>query len=225
MSIELKEVSFKYGSELVLDHISFSIKKGDYVGILGPNGSGKTTLMKIILGLLTPSKGKVIIKKEHIGYVPQRASFVDSMFPVTAYDVVAMQEPNREKIESALKKVSMYEDRFKRFQTLSGGQQQRVLIARALSKNPDVLILDEPTVGVDEKRQHEFYELLHTINAHGVTLLFVSHDISIISKYANKVACLNNHLSFFGTVKEFQKQETLFGKDNILLTHNHCCHD
>lgn len=224
-TIELQKVSFKYTVQPVLDNISFSIDKGDYVGILGPNGSGKTTIIKLILGLLKPTKGKIIKNFTSVGYVPQRGIFIDSMFPATVHDVIAMHEPHKEKIKVALKKVSMQHKEYERFQTLSGGQQQRVLIARALAKNPDLLILDEPVAGVDPKSQDDFYELLHKINADGVTLVFISHDISIISKYANKVACLNTELTFFGTVDEFKKHEHKFSKEHVALLHDHCCHD
>jgi zinc transport system ATP-binding protein len=212
--IEVKNISFSYTNP-VLENISFTINQGDFVGILGPNGAGKTTFLKLLLGLLKPQKGVITIKGKpstnalaHIGYVAQRSIITDDSFPATVYDVVHMgrlgahNSVSHEDIMHALDIVEMREFANEKISQLSGGQQQRALIARALVRKPKILILDEPTVGVDEKRQKSFFTLLKKINEQfGVTLLFVSHDHHGIQKIASHILVLNKTVQYFGLAK------------------------
>ena len=182
--IELDKVSFAYTTEEVVKDVTLQIHKGDYVGLIGPNGGGKSTLLKLMLGVLKPTKGTVKLFGQDIrhfkdwakiGYVPQKTYF-DINFPVTVEEVVAMGRygkrglfhfPTREdseKVKQALEQVEMYQFRKRQIGDLSGGQQQRVFIARALVVEPEVIFLDEPTVGVDVKTQQQFYELLRKLN-------------------------------------------------------------
>lgn len=222
--VEVKDLSFSFGSTEVLSKITFSINKGDFVGLIGPNGSGKTTLIKLLLGLYKPVKGIIKINNTNInrfsdwskiGYVPQKATNFSDTFPATVEEVVLTgclsqksfpkkySSKDRGSVLESLKKVQM-EDRIKnRIGELSGGQQQRVLIARALVAKPELLILDEPTTGVDQETQSKFYDLLGELNREGISILLISHDLGRITKYVTKVASLNKTLDFYGSHKDF----------------------
>jgi zinc transport system ATP-binding protein len=222
--VEVKDLSFNFGSTQVLSNISFSINKGDFIGLIGPNGSGKTTLIKLLLGLYKPLKGTIKINNNNIasfsnwskiGYVPQKATNFSDTFPATVQEVVLTgclsqkRFPKRyssKDINDALeflKKVEMQDHAKKRIGELSGGQQQRVLIARALVTKPELLILDEPTTGVDQETQSKFYDLIGELNKEGISILLISHDLERITRYVTKVASLNKTLNFYGTHKEF----------------------
>ncbi|HZE86843.1 MAG TPA: metal ABC transporter ATP-binding protein [Methylomirabilota bacterium] len=245
--IELQDIYYSYnGQENVLENISFSLHKGDYLGIIGPNGGGKTTLLKIMLGLIKPTRGTVKLFGENIkafkdwgriGYVPQKASHFDNNFPATAEEVVAMgryakrglfhfpTKRDREKVEQALEQVDMLSYKNNQVGELSGGQQQRIFIARALATEPEVIFLDEPTVGVDVQTQEQFYQLLKKLNRElDLTLVLVSHELDIVAKEATEVACINCKLVCYCTPKELLKHgsiEQMYGKDLRYILHNH----
>jgi zinc transport system ATP-binding protein len=222
--IRAENVSYKLGSTLVLENISLQINKGDFVGLIGPNGSGKTTLLSLILGLYPLQTGSILLFKKRIsefdewnriGYVPQKATNIKDNFPATVQEIVQMgllsskgfpkrfSNEDHEKVIGALRTVGMENYDKRRIGNLSGGQQQRVLIARALVSNPEVIILDEPTTGVDQATQKKFYDLLGELNNNGITIMLVSHDISRITNYVTKVASLNRKMVFYGTHDEF----------------------
>jgi zinc transport system ATP-binding protein len=227
--VRVENVSFGYGVIPVLEDVSFAISRGDFLAILGPNGSGKTTLLKVVLGLLKPFRGKVLImgrpqeefaEWSKIGYVPQKATHIDPFFPASVREVVAMafysrSGPSGRKrravggaIESALETVGMGEFYDWPIGRLSGGQQQRVIIARAIVNSPELLFLDEPTTGVDAVTQEHFFEMLHLLNeSRDITIALVTHDIGIVNKHVNKVACLNQRLVYHGTHKDFCQSE------------------
>ncbi|WP_022853807.1 metal ABC transporter ATP-binding protein [Thermodesulfatator atlanticus] len=243
--IEVKNLFFWYGNRLVLEDITFSVNQGDYLAILGPNGSGKSTLLKCILGLLKPQKGEIRLfgqpiekftEKWRLGYVPQRATaLVDPVFPLAVEEVVAfgllpkkkfprfITKKDHEKIVSALRKMEMEGFLSRRMSQLSGGQQQRVFIARALVSEPDILILDEPTTGIDAAAQERFYDLLGELNQKGLTIVIVTHDIGIVNKHVKQVACLNRRLVYHGTHEEFCSSPRLLQiiGDHHLVIHRH----
>lgn len=246
--IEVKNVSFSYDHNQVLKNISLTVHEGDYLGIIGPNGSGKTTLVKIILGLLKPTKGEIKLfgssclctnEWSQIGYVPQKAINFDPLFPATVYEVVAMgrygkkglfkqlNKDDRAIIQNALEQVEMLAFRDRLIGDLSSGQQQRVFIARALAGEPKVIFLDEPTVGVDTKTQERFYALLKRLNQEfGLTLIIISHDINAIAEEVTELACINQTLVYHGKPEEFFKgdyAEKLYGK-NVRFIHLHHDH-
>lgn len=225
--IELTHVSFSYTSqEKALDAITFSLHKGDYLGIVGPNGGGKSTLLKVMLGLLKPAEGSVKLFGQpverfkdwyKIGYVPQKTS-VEINFPVTVEEVVTMgrygkrglfhfpANEDREKVHQALKQVAIFELRNRQISDLSGGQQQRVFIARALASEPEVIFLDEPTAGVDVKTQKQFYALLRKLNKElDLTLILVTHELDIVAHEATELAYVNCSLGYYGNPEEFLK--------------------
>ncbi len=221
--LELKDVSFSYSSQPAVKSATFSMEKGDFLGVIGPNGGGKTTLVKLILGLLKPDSGSIRVFGEEIpkfrgwprlGYVPQKATNFDQNFPATVFEVASMGRFERaglmhqlskedyNAVENALKVVGMLGMRDKRVGDLSGGQQQRVFIARALAGEPELLLLDEPTVGVDAEAQHNFYALLKKLNKEfGMSLVLISHDVGMVSKYVNKLACVNINVEFHDVSK------------------------
>ena len=244
--ILVENVSFSFNGLEVIQNVSFAISPGDFVALIGPNGSGKTSLIRIILGILKPSTGRVVLLGEElsqftqwqrIGYVPQKATHMDPYFPASVREVVAMGLLSKKRfprlftrqdeavIDRALDQVDMKALKNRRIGELSGGQQQRVFIARAIVNGPDVLFLDEPTAGVDADTQARFYEMLADLNRkEGLTIVLITHDFGIITKHVNKVACLNQRLFFHGTHDDFCSssvvQELLHGEHH-LICHRH----
>jgi zinc transport system ATP-binding protein len=244
--ISVENVSFSFNGLEVIQNVSFAILPGDFVALIGPNGSGKTSLIRMILGILKPSTGRIVLLGEElsqftqwqrIGYVPQKATHMDPYFPASVREVVAMGLLSKKRfprlftrqdeaaIDRALDQVDMKALKNRRIGELSGGQQQRVFIARAIVNGPDVLFLDEPTAGVDADTQARFYEMLADLNRkEGLTIVLITHDFGIITKHVNKVACLNQRLFFHGTHDEFCSssvvQELLHGEHH-LICHRH----
>lgn len=232
----------RFGDNEVLRNISFTIPHGDYVGIIGPNGSGKTTLLRILLNLQRASSGTVewfgsqdfTTAAGRIGYVPQRVDLEPSI-PLTVDEVVRTGHVRRgSTIFSSVRKhdrKKAYELtetghlRKRMFAELSGGERQRVLIARALTGRPDMLILDEPTTGIDVAKQAQFYQFLKELNTiHGVTILFVSHDIDVITEQAKTILCLNTELVCHVAAKDAISSEhlmKLYGGHEKYVLHHH----
>jgi zinc transport system ATP-binding protein len=211
--ILLDDVWVQYNGVPVLEGVNLSVRERDFIGIIGPNGGGKTTLLKVLLGLEQPVHGRVRVlgkppreARRSIGYVPQQAEF-DREFPVSVWDVVMMgrigrrglfrryNRDDRRAVSDALAKVDMLDHRDEPIGPLSGGQRQRVYIARALTSDPEILLLDEPTASVDSRVMGNVYGLLQELNEH-VTIVLVSHDVGIISSYVKTVACLNRRLIY-----------------------------
>ncbi len=243
--VEIEEVGFAYGEVPVLEGINLTVEPGDFLGIIGPNGSGKTTLLRIMLGLLPPSTGRVrLFGKEpsafrewgRLGYVPQKAT-LDPALPATVHEVVASGlvptlglfrragAAERRRIDDVLTHLGMPSHAGARIGALSPGQQQRVLIARALVSDPELLILDEPTGGVDPEAQTSFYALLHHLNREReVTLILVSHDIGVVAKEVTRLACLNRRLVFHGRPGDFLSDAALaalYGPSVRVVSHDH----
>lgn len=214
--IKISNLYGGYDHETVLEDINLKVHENDFIGLIGPNGGGKTTLLKIILGLLSPKKGSINVMgqepksgRQHIGYVPQFTVF-DSDFPISVFDVVKMGRLSKKRlfkpftaqddeiVEEKLAWVDMLDYKNRGIRELSGGQRQRVYIARALATEPELLLLDEPTISVDFESRGKIYELLHEINLQGVTILLVSHDLNVISRYVKSIGCLNRQLHYHG---------------------------
>jgi zinc transport system ATP-binding protein len=243
--VELEDIAFGYGEVPVLEGINLTVQPGDFLGIIGPNGSGKTTLLRIMLGLLEPTRGTVRLfghpppsfrQWGRLGYVPQKAT-LDPALPATVHEVVAtglvptlglfgrISGRQRQRIAEVLGHVGMHAHATARIGALSTGQQQRVLIARALVSNPELLILDEPTGGVDPEAQTSFYALLQHLNRErDVTLILVSHDIGVVAKEVTKLACLNRRLIFHGRPGDFLSDAALtalYGPSVRVVSHQH----
>jgi zinc transport system ATP-binding protein len=214
--VRLEDVWVQYNGVPILEGINLAIEQDDFLGIIGPNGGGKTTLLKIILGLISPSRGKVSVlgkppekSRSKIGYVPQHNLF-DRDFPISIGDVVLMgrygksglfrrySSGDRRATQDALQTVGMLDYKERQMGKLSGGELQRIFIARALVVEPKLLLLDEPTASVDPAMQTEFYELLEKLKKQ-MAIVLVSHDISAVSIYVDKLACLNRQLHYHGS--------------------------
>ncbi len=244
--IRIEHVEFRYRRDAVLVDIELAIQAGDFLAVIGPNGSGKTTLIKIMLGLLRPLRGAVSLfgtpirdfrEWERVGYVAQKATHFDPYFPASVQEVVAMglvAGGNRRRLRSgerksrvldALEAVGMEDKHGRPIGELSGGQQQRVFIARALVSSPEILILDEPTAGVDAESQNRFYSMLDRLNREtGLTVVFSTHNVGVVTKHVNKVACINQRLYFHGSHDEFCETDHLLemaGGRAHIIHHEH----
>lgn len=214
-AISIENLSAGYDGETILEDINLSVKELDFIGIIGPNGGGKTTLVKVLLGLISPTKGKIAIMgrnvrqgRKYIGYVPQLIE-CDRAFPISVWEVVQMGRlgkrrllqrytaKDEEKVAAALRSVDMLHLRDRAIGELSGGQRQRVYIARALATEPKILILDEPTASVDPQIRTNIYSLLQQLNE-SIAILMISHDIGAISTYVKSIGCLNRRLFYHG---------------------------
>lgn len=202
--LEIKNLSFKYSDELVLDDINFDVYRGDYIALIGSNGAGKSTLVKLILNQLKPLTGTISFYTKNglkdIGYVPQLSIPSSLEFPITVTELLSLalypknkgfkrlKEYDKEKIINALNLVGMekYKDRL--YTELSGGQRQRVLIAKTLVATPEFLILDEPMTGVDKESKDSLFHLLSHINMkHEITILMITHNLEEVEENVNKV--------------------------------------
>lgn len=217
--IEAEGLSFSYGNEPVFTQVSFSVYKGDFVAVMGSNGTGKSTLMRIILGELSPTYGSIKIFNEDvskfrdwpkIGYLPQLVMQSAESFPATAEEIVMAnlfsqiglfrfpKKKHRDKVQHALKLVGMEAYSKRMISELSGGQRQRVMLARVLVNDPEIMILDEPTTGVDSRTIDSLYELLSKLNCEtGITILMVTHDMGRASDYVSRIMSLED-----GSLKE-----------------------
>jgi zinc transport system ATP-binding protein len=235
----------RIGDVIVLDDVNLTVVPGDFLGLIGPNGAGKTTLIRIMLGLLAPTAGGVRLFGRppsafrdwgRVGYVPQRAP-IDPTFPATVAEAVTTglvpsldllgrpPRDGRRRVTEALERVGLASHARMRVGALSIGQQQRVLIARALVSEPELLVLDEPTGGVDPDTQQTFYALLRHLNRErGVALILVSHDISVVAREVTKLACLNRRLVFHGVPADFLSDAaltSLYGPSVRFVAHDH----
>lgn len=210
--IEVKDLSFAYQGKPILKDINFTVDKGDFLGIIGPNGSGKSTLVKLMLKILTPDRGEIRLFGTDIerfddwpkvGYISQKANSFNGDFPATVREIVGVNLVARsgifkrkpkdydQRVYHALKQVGMQDYQDQLIGRLSGGQQQRVFIARVLVSEPEIMFLDEPTVGIDAKSEEALYCLLARLNQElGITIVMVTHDIGAITVHANKLVCL-----------------------------------
>lgn len=211
--IEIENVWVSYDTQTVLEDINLTIYETDFIGLIGPNGGGKSTLLKTLLGLLTPDRGKIRIMGKnvnegrcHIGYVPQQVE-LDQQFPIRVWEVVQMgllgcrkpfsrlSQAEKEVIQYSLEQVDIANLSQRTIGDLSVGQRQRVYIARALTSNPQILLLDEPTASIDPQVAGTIYELLKEINQ-TVTIIMVSHDMNAVSSYVKTIGCLNRRLHY-----------------------------
>jgi len=211
--VRLDGVDVSFGGSQVLEGVTIDIHENDYIAVLGPNGGGKSTLLKVILGLIPPDAGTVEVfgtspeeGRRRIGYLPQYARF-DREFPITVNEVVLMGRyrgpfsgyttMDRQKVTKALDTVEMSEYGDRQIGALSGGQLQRVLLARALAREPELLLLDEPMASIDPDMQRSFYELMAELRDR-MAVVMVTHDIGVMSEEVVEVACLNRKLFHHG---------------------------
>jgi len=222
--ISLDDVSVKLGGQQVLENVTFELKEKMFIGVVGPNGAGKTTLLRVILGIIRADSGTVCVlgmnpaqlrhELHHIGYVPQNVNF-DPIFPVSVYDVVMMgriccigpfrraKKSDKQAVMESIRMVGMDGLENRLIGELSGGQQKRVFLARALCRETHILILDEPTTGLDGPAQANFMELLTDLKEKlGLSVIFVSHDVKILAENADEIVCINRTTHVHGKPSE-----------------------
>lgn len=231
-AISVKNLTVKYGKQTVLDRLSFDVEKGQIVALIGPNGSGKTTVFRALLNLV-PYEGSIKIFQKpvgdvlhRIGYVPQHFDF-DRTLPITVNELLSFaNSPGTQKMADKIcreVKIDALSQRL--IGELSGGQLQRVLIAQALLKSPDLLLMDEPSSGIDIEGTRAFYDLVKHVNQeHGVTVLLISHEVKTIHTLADQILCLNRELICDGAPHEVLNDETmekLYGSDADHKSHKH----
>lgn len=212
--IKINDMSFRYekNSPVVLSHVNLDIPDGVYLSVIGENGSCKTTLIKLILGLLSPNSGSININTKNIGYVPQRVDSFNSQFPISVYEILkvhgkALKLDVKASIDYVLNKVNMTEFKDNLIGNLSGGQRQRVFIARALMGNPDLIILDEPSTGVDYKNQLEIYTLLSSLNKNEkTTIISIEHNLETALKYSTHILKIDEGVVSLKNVSEFKEE-------------------
>ncbi len=245
--ITSNNISVSYNKTEAISDISFTIERGDFVGIAGPNGAGKTTLVKAILGLVPISRGSIelfgqsqkkFIAWDKIGYLPQKASTINPLFPATVHEIVSLGLPSRHtalkrtsgnnegQTDFILHKLNINDLKQRMFSELSGGQQQKVLFARALVSKPEILVFDEPSTALDPDSRESFFKLIENLNKEQqVSILFITHDTGYIGTYANKLMYIDRRLVYYGNFSDFCKSEkmnTYFGtREHHMICHQH----
>lgn len=223
--IKANNISLAYDGRTVVDNLSFAVSKGDYLCVIGENGSGKSTLIKALLSLISPSGGSLEygdgLSKNEIGYLPQQTR-VQRDFPSSVFETVLSGCQNRlgflpfytaahkKKALDALRILKAENLKNTCYHELSGGQQQRVLLARAMCATDKLLILDEPTAGLDPIITEDFYSVINDINKSGITVIMVSHDIEAVSEYATHILHLTHSGYIFDTADNYKKSK--YGK-------------
>jgi zinc transport system ATP-binding protein len=246
--LEVSNLYVNRSNSLVIEHADFTIHRGDYVGIVGPNGGGKTTLILALLNILPRTKGSIRLfgqdieffsKWEKVAYVPQHAVNFDPNFPLTVRELVSLGRVNRgnmgralkrkdwESVDEVLEFMGISEIANKRIGQLSGGQKQRVFVAKALVRNPEIILLDEPVVGVDAETQEKFYKKLSDLNIKkGITILIVTHDLTAVFCRMSKIMCINRRVNVAEITEGLEPDDVLrkaYGEHFHFVFHKHEC--
>ena len=233
LPITVRHVTKTYGSVYALNDVSIDVRQGEFLTLLGPSGSGKTTLLKAIMGTHPVAHGSIsLLPHITIGYVPQ-VETVDWYFPVTVEEVIVMTRSRttwwpritadeRAAVRDVLGKLGIADVAQRHIRELSGGQQQRVFLARAMFRNPDILIMDEPTSGVDVRTRHEILHLLADLHANGLTILLTTHDLNGLAAHLPRLVCFNKTVIADGNPREVltsQVLEATYGAPMEVLEH------
>ena len=235
--VEVRDVTFGYGREVVLDHVRLDIQGNDFLAIIGPNGGGKTTLLKVMLGLLRPWSGEVVWRlpsggdpRGRVGYVPQFSTF-DKDFPLRIQDMVLMGRLGRRSLlrpygredraaaDRVLERMALRSVARSHVSEISGGQLQRALIARALVADPEILFLDEPTASIDAESRETLRDLLVDLNR-SIPVVVVTHDVTSLASMVRRIACINRKLFYHGDPElSLEVMEEVYGCPVELVTH------
>jgi ABC-type Mn2+/Zn2+ transport system ATPase subunit len=219
--IQFTNTAIGYGKNVIVDEINLSVEENDFIGIVGPNGAGKTTFLKTLLGNIKPLKGNIIRNQLRFGYVPQRDT-VQPLLPYTVYDVVLMgryslsgsfqriNEEDKRIVDESLAYIGISDLQNNNYNSLSGGQRQRTLIARALAVEPNVLILDEPTNGMDTPSHYSLLDLISRLHIEKkLTIFLVSHLLTDVANVVKKIILLDKNYFQFGSAEEMFSEENL----------------
>jgi zinc transport system ATP-binding protein len=246
--IEVSNLDIERTNTLVIEHATFTVNRGDYVGIVGPNGGGKTTLLLALLNIIPYKHGTIRFFNENISsfshweriaFVSQDATNFDPQFPLSVEELVGLgrlnrstigrrlHQADRDAVDEALRFMGISELAQKRIGELSGGQKQRVFVAKALVRNPDILFLDEPIAGIDANMLEGFYKKLSDLNAQkGITILLVSHDLTAVFCRMSKVMCVNREVNIEEITKDTDPNTLLkkaYGEHFHFVFHEHTC--
>lgn len=235
--ISAQNIAHQYDQKTVLQNISLQIQRNQIITLIGPNGAGKSTLVKVLLKLLKPSEGQVMHHRDLvIGFMPQKIH-IDPTLPMTVRRFLQLGvkkgEHNTTAIDRIAAELNIESHLNQAVQSLSGGEMQRVLLARALTRNPNLLVLDEPVQGIDLKSQSEIYHLIHEQQIkRQCAVLMISHDLHLVMKHTDQVICLNQHICCSGTVQSLKDDPTFKAQFGTDLTehalyqhhHEHCNH-
>ena len=236
---EMQSLSASYGTNIVLQDIDFRVSENDFIGVIGPNGGGKTTLLKIILGLISPLKGKMVFNNQllngnSIGYLPQMSTG-DINYPVTVTDIILsglmitkgiisrMSKSDKKKADQVITELGLKGMAKSTLNELSGGQMQRVFLGRAIIGDPKLLLLDEPANFVDSTFENDFYEKLRVLNTR-MAILMVSHDVGTISSHIKSFACVNRFLHYHPSHEITNEDLLAYGCPIQLVTHGDVPH-
>lgn len=231
--VRFEHVACSYGGPLVVDHVDLTVRRGEFLGIVGPSGSGKTTVLRALLGAIRPVHGHVITAPDlRLAYVPQ-VETVDWNFPVTVAEVVSMSRPGagrlgretpaqRREVADLLDRLGLGGLARRHIRELSGGQQQRVFLARAMAQRPQLLVLDEPTSGVDVRTRHEVLHVLEDLNRDGIAMVLTTHDLNGLAAHLPRLVCFNQTVIADGTPLEVLRSDVLertYGAPMDVLEH------
>ncbi|MCW8039178.1 MULTISPECIES: zinc ABC transporter ATP-binding protein ZnuC [Acinetobacter] len=223
--IELKNIHVRIDERDILKNVDFTLHDREIVTLIGPNGAGKSTLIKVLLGILKPKSGQVIAAKNlKFSYVPQKFNPSHSL-PLRVCDLLALEKCEASIKAEVIRDTGIAKLQDAKVQQLSGGERQRVLIARALLRQPDVLVLDEPMQGLDIQSEAELYDYVRSLpEKYGCAVLMVSHDLQWVMQGTHRVVCLNKHICCSGlpeSVQQHPEYQAIFGTNRVFYQHHH----
>lgn len=228
--IELENISVQRDKRDILRNVNFALQAKEIVTLIGPNGAGKSTLIKVLLGIMQPNAGKVTFaKKLKMAYVPQKFN-PSSSLPLRVQDLLDLEACASDLRKEIIQDTGISKLQLSKVQQLSGGERQRVLLARALLRQPDILVLDEPMQGLDIQSEAELYEYVRSLpERYGCAVLMVSHDLQWVMQGTHRVVCLNKHICCSGlpeSIQQHPEYQAIFGTQRMFYQHhhNHCGH-
>ena len=223
--IQLKNISVRRDEQDILRQVDFALSAKEIVTLIGPNGAGKSTLIKVLLGIMQPNQGQVqVAKKIKMAYVPQKF-YPSASLPLRVKDLLDLEACDATLRQEIIQDTGIEKLQYARVQQLSGGERQRVLLARALLRQPDILVLDEPMQGLDIQSEAELYDYVRSLpERYGCAVLMVSHDLQWVMQGTHRVVCLNKHICCSGlpeSIQQHPEYQAIFGTQRMLYQHHH----
>ena len=223
--IQLKNISVRRDEQDILRQVDFALSAKEIVTLIGPNGAGKSTLIKVMLGIMQPNQGQVqVAKKIKMAYVPQKF-YPSASLPLRVKDLLDLEACDATLRQEIIQDTGIETLQYTRVQQLSGGERQRVLLARALLRQPDILVLDEPMQGLDIQSEAELYDYVRSLpERYGCAVLMVSHDLQWVMQGTHRVVCLNKHICCSGlpeSIQQHPEYQAIFGAQRMLYQHHH----